>query len=151
LWGIELWPAVFIGAFLVNFTTSGSSAATITIAAGNTLESVLAAWLIRRHAAGPYVFRSAQTIFKFALITLGAALVSSTIGVTSLMLSGLAAWHFLGHIWLTWSLGDLVGAWILVPLIVLWATEPRPSFRARRLLESGLLLATVVSVGTSLF
>ncbi len=151
LWGIELWPAVFIGAFLVNFTTAGSFAATLAIAAGNTLEAAFGAWLIRRYAAGPYVFRSAQTIFKFALITLGAALVSSTIGVTSLVLAGLAGWHFFGHIWLTWSLGDLVGAWILVPLIVLWATDPPPSFRMRRLLEAGLLVATVVGVGASLF
>src|ERR1041385_5392340 len=70
LWGIALWPAVFIGAFLVNFTTAGSFAATLAIAAGNTLEAAFGAWLIRRYAAGPYVFRSAQTIFKFALITL---------------------------------------------------------------------------------
>lgn len=151
LWGIELWPAVFLGAFFVNFSTSGSLPANFAIAAGNTLETVLGAWLIRQYADGPYVFRSAQSIFKFALITTGAALVSSTIGVTSLVLAGLARWQSFAPIWLTWSLGDLVGAWILVPLVVLWATEPPPSFRLKRVLEAGLLVATVIGVGASLF
>jgi signal transduction histidine kinase len=151
LWGIELWPAVFIGAFLVNFSASGSLAANFAIAAGNTLETVLGAWLIRQYADGPYVFRSAQSIFKFALITTGGTLVSSTIGVTSLVLAGLARLQSFAPIWLTWSLGDLVGAWILVPLVVLWATERPPSFRLKRVLEAGLLVATVIGVGASLF
>jgi signal transduction histidine kinase/CheY-like chemotaxis protein len=151
LWGIELWPAVFIGAVLVNFSTSVSLPTTLAIAAGNTLETVLGAWLIGQYAAGAYVFRSAQSIFKFSLITTGATLVSSTIGVTSLVLAGLARWQSFASIWLTWSLGDLVGAWILVPLIVLWATEPPPSFRLERVLEAGVLVATVIGVGASLF
>jgi signal transduction histidine kinase/ActR/RegA family two-component response regulator len=67
------------------------------------------------------------------------------------MLAGLARWQSFAPIWLTWSLGDLVGAWILVPLIVLWATEPPPSFRIERVLEVGLLVATVIGVGGSLF
>src|ERR1044072_3776744 len=34
LWGIALWPAVFIGAFLVHFTTAGSFAVTLPVGAG---------------------------------------------------------------------------------------------------------------------
>ncbi len=151
LWGLRLWPAVFLGAFLVNYSTSGSLPTTLAIAAGNTLEAVLGAFLIERYAAGPYAFRGAQTIFKFALITMGATLVSSTIGVSSLILAGLPRWQSFGPIWLTWSLGDLVGDWIVAPLLVLWATEAPPSFRPRRMLEAGVLVATVIAVGTSLF
>jgi signal transduction histidine kinase len=151
LWGIDLWPAVFLGAFIVNISTTGALATALVISAGNTLEAVLGAWLIEKFAEGPRVFQTAQTIFKFALITMAAALVSSTIGVTTLTLSGLAAWGQFRVVWLTWSLGDLVGSWILTPLIVLWMTEPPPSFRLRRLLEAALLLATITVVGLSLF
>ena len=55
------------------------------------------------------------------------------------MLSGLAVWGQYRAVWLTWSLGDLVGNWILTPLILLWATEPPPSFRPRRLMEAAVL------------
>ena len=39
LLGRWVWPAVFVGAFLVNFTTAGSVASSLGIAAGNTLEA----------------------------------------------------------------------------------------------------------------
>src|SRR5262245_24320720 len=39
--GPRLWPGVFVGAFLVNITTSGALLPTIGIATGNTLEAVL--------------------------------------------------------------------------------------------------------------
>jgi len=40
--GNRLWPAVFVGAFLVNVTTAGTVLTSLGIAAGNTLEAVLA-------------------------------------------------------------------------------------------------------------
>jgi integral membrane sensor domain MASE1 len=45
LFGYRLWPAVLIAAFLVNLTTAGSVATSLAIAAGNTLEAVLGAYL----------------------------------------------------------------------------------------------------------
>ena len=35
--GYEVWPAILLGAFLVNITTAGSVATSAAIAAGNTL------------------------------------------------------------------------------------------------------------------
>src|SRR5438876_4009141 len=52
LWGFRLWPGIFLGAFLVNISTQGSPAATLGIATGNTLEALLAAWLVRRFCNG---------------------------------------------------------------------------------------------------
>src|ERR1051326_270155 len=42
LHGRWLWPAVFLGAFIVNVTTAGGFATSLAIATGNTLEAVLA-------------------------------------------------------------------------------------------------------------
>src|SRR5881394_2947715 len=50
--GYRLWPGVFLGAFLVNIVTQGGVAITLGIATGNTLEALLAAWLVRRFANG---------------------------------------------------------------------------------------------------
>ena len=52
LWGYRLWPGIFLGAFLVNFTTAGTPVADLGIAAGNTLEALLGAWLVNRYANG---------------------------------------------------------------------------------------------------
>src|SRR6185312_16833821 len=52
LLGRRAWPAVAVGAFVVNVTTAGSVATSLGIALGNTLEGLLGAWLVERLAAG---------------------------------------------------------------------------------------------------
>ena len=51
--GADAWPGVFLGAFLANVTTHEPLAVALAIAAGNTLEAVIAARLIRRVARTP--------------------------------------------------------------------------------------------------
>ena len=41
--GYRVWPAIFIGAFLVNLTTAGNVPTSLGIATGNTLEAVAGA------------------------------------------------------------------------------------------------------------
>ena len=48
LLGRGAWPAVAVGAFVVNVTTAGSVATSLGIALGNTLEGLLGAWLVER-------------------------------------------------------------------------------------------------------
>src|SRR4029078_3914844 len=48
LFGYRAAGAVFVGAFLVNYTTAGGMLASLGIAAGNTLEGVVAAYLVTR-------------------------------------------------------------------------------------------------------
>ena len=50
LLGYRAWPAIFVGAFLVNLTTAGDIATSVAIATGNTLEAVAGAWLVNRFA-----------------------------------------------------------------------------------------------------
>ena len=54
--GRRVWPAILVGAFLVNVTTAGSVATSIGIAIGNTLEGRLGADLVRLFANGRNVF-----------------------------------------------------------------------------------------------
>src|SRR5713101_1225314 len=48
--GYRIWPIILLGAFLVNITTSGSITASFMIAIGNTLEGLVAAYLVNRFA-----------------------------------------------------------------------------------------------------
>src|SRR5439155_9237861 len=50
--GYEVWPAILVGAFLVNITTAGSVATSLAIAAGNTLEGLVGAYPVNRFARG---------------------------------------------------------------------------------------------------
>ena len=55
--GRRTWPAIFVGAFFVNYTTSGSIISSLGIASGNTLEAVVAASLVTRYASGVRIGR----------------------------------------------------------------------------------------------
>src|SRR5690349_16650073 len=52
IYGNRVWPAVFVGAFLVNITTAGSVAASLGIAAGNAIEGFVGGSLVSRFAGG---------------------------------------------------------------------------------------------------
>jgi signal transduction histidine kinase/ActR/RegA family two-component response regulator len=145
LFGTRMWPAVFVGAFVVNVTTAGSVLTSLGIAGGNTLEALVGAHLVRRFASGATSFERAQDIFKLAaLAALGSTAVSATIGVGSLVLTGYAASRDAGWIWLTWWLGDASGILLLTPLIVLWGRPSSDRPLRRRPLEVIALFTVVV-------
>jgi diguanylate cyclase (GGDEF)-like protein len=140
--GYRAWPAILAGAFLVNFTTAGTLATSLGIAAGNTLEGVVGCYLVKRFAAGRRVFEHAQDIFKFALLAgIVSTTVSATIGVTTLASAGFADWNIYGSIWSTWWLGDTVGAVVATPLVLLWWENPRLHWSRKQLIELAFLFA----------
>src|SRR5512147_2603294 len=124
LLGYRVWPAILVGAFLVNVTTTGPGhvLSSLGIAVGNTLEALVGAWLVTRFAGGQHAFDRARNVFKFALLgALVSTTISATIGVTCLALSHLARPGDVGFIWLTWWFGDAVGALVVAPVLLLWS------------------------------
>jgi PAS domain S-box-containing protein len=121
LFGLRIWPAVALGAFLVNVTTTGSLATSAGIAIGNTLEAVIAAELVNRFAAGSASFERPQGVLRFAALVVPATAISASVGWFSLWAGGHADPSRIHVVWLTWWLGDLGGALIFTPLIVLWS------------------------------
>ena len=141
--GPRIWPAIFLAAFAANATNAGSLSTSVTIAAGNTLEALAGGYLIVWWSGGRETFATPTNVAKFALICLAAAApVSATIGVFSLCLAGFAEWARFVPIWITWWLGDLAGALVLTPLIVLWAGGAGFANRSESLEAAAILIAT---------
>ena len=152
LLGPRVWPAIFVGAFLVNITTPTGVAASLGVAAGNTLEALVGGWLVTRFAHGPQAFERSRDVFKFvALAGLLATTLSATIGVTSLALGGAASWASYGQIWLTWWLGDAGGALIVAPAVICWITGDPFELGRARLLETVAYLVVLFAVGALVF
>ena len=150
--GYEVWPAILCGAFLVNLTTAGTVATSIGISIGNTLEGVVGAYLVTRFAAGSRAFVRARDALRFAILAgMLATTVSPTIGITTLAVAGVARWANYGSIWLTWWLGDAVGALIVAPVLLLWTADPRLGWSRRQLLEAGVLVTSLVAAGVIVF
>jgi signal transduction histidine kinase len=150
--GYRVWPAIFIGAFLVNYTNDGVWLTSIGIAMGNTLEAMVGAFLASRFARGTSAFDRASDTFRFALLGgFAAAVVSATIGVTILSSYGMAAWENFGSIWITWWLGDAMGALVVTPVIVLWWKNPGFQWTRLQTLEASLWLALLLAMGLGIF
>jgi PAS domain S-box-containing protein len=152
LWGNRLWPAIAAGAFLANATTWGSLSTSSLIAAGNTLEALITAALLKRLNASTHPFEGPSQIVLFACLTLlPGTMVSATVGVSGLVLSGFADLAKSPAIWLTWWLGDVGGLLILTPFIVLWAKSSPEEMGRTELQRLALLLGATIIVGLVAF
>ncbi|HEY2799681.1 MAG TPA: MASE1 domain-containing protein [Chthoniobacterales bacterium] len=149
--GYRAWPAIFVAAFLVNFTTAGNIASTLGAAAGNSLEALCGAWLVNRFAGGLRVFNRAQDIFKFVAIAVASTAISASLGSTSLALAGFVRWANYSVVWLTWWLGDMTGFLIIAPAVLLWWTRPRWEENWKRTIEALFLLVLTVVLGVVVF
>ena len=147
LFGYWVWPAIFVGALVVNLTTVGSLTSSLGIATGNTCEGLVAAFLVNQFANGRKLFGQQGDTLKFVLLAaLLSTTVSPTFGVTSLSLGGYADWEKYREIWMTWWMGDAVGALLVTPAILLWAAEPDLNWGRSRLLEMGLSITLLCFV-----
>jgi diguanylate cyclase (GGDEF)-like protein len=152
LLGYRVWPAILLSAFLVNVTTAGSVVSSVAIAIGNTLEGVVGAYLVNRFANGRECFDRPRDIFRFAgLVAVVSATISATWGATTLALTGSASWTEFGSIWLTWWLGDAAADLVVTPVLVLWNQPARHRWLRGQLLESGVLLLSLVVVSQLVF
>src|SRR5437016_2965865 len=151
LFGYRVWPAIFVGAFLVNVTTAGDVATSFAIATGNTLEALAGAWLVNRFAGGRNVFERPQGVFRFALAAAISTIISPVFGVTSLALAGFADWTNYGAIWLTWWLGDATGDLVFTPLVLLWCVAAKRRWNKKDAAEVGTLLLLLVLLSIVVF
>jgi diguanylate cyclase (GGDEF)-like protein len=150
--GLDVWPAILIGAFLANLTTHGTLLTSLCIGAGNTLEGLLGAVLVETFAGGRRFFMRPRDIVKFALLAaILSTTVSATIGLTSLALAGLAPWTGYGHIWLTWWLGDSAADLVVAPALILWTTAPRLEWNGRLFAEGVALVGGLSLVALIVF
>jgi PAS domain S-box-containing protein len=150
LWGRRLWPGVYVGAFAANFLTTNTPASSLAIAAGNTLEALTCAYLVTRFAKRLNAFDTPRSLGIFVSVSLAATLVSATVGVTTLAVSGLAQWSLYISLLTTWWLGDASGALIVAPLIMSFLQPSRPT-PTGKLAELGLLVLSTFVVGEIVF
>jgi signal transduction histidine kinase/CheY-like chemotaxis protein len=144
--GSYVWPAILAGAFVVNLMTAGSLGTSLGIAIGNTVEALVAGYLVQRYAAGRRAFERPFTILCFAVVAAWfSTAISATIGVTVLSVAGFASWDAYGSIWLTWWLGDMSGALLVAPFIITFAESPESPLRERWAEAALVLLFLVVA------
>lgn len=148
IFGRRYWPAVFIGAFAANETTDVTALTAAGIAVGNTLEAVTAFELLNRAGIGDRPLETISRFLKFVLFAvLLSPITSATIGNISLVVGSAAEWSDFWRLWLTWWLGDAMGALIVTPFLLSWRSGPKAFPTSTSLVEAVVLLAGLFLMG----
>ncbi|MFL5630061.1 MAG: MASE1 domain-containing protein [Gemmatimonadaceae bacterium] len=152
LGGFRLWPGIFVGALIANVLTGAPIVVALGIAVGNTFEALLGTFALRRIPGFQLSLdRVVDAIGFIVLAAMLAPLVSATIGVASLELGGLVVRGQLVDTWRAWWLGDAIGALLVAPTVLAWATKPGALPHGQRFAEAAALTALVVIASLLVF
>ncbi|WP_435640751.1 CHASE domain-containing protein [Micavibrio aeruginosavorus] len=159
-YGFRMWPGVFIGSFFVNLSLQGGPFVAInqidwgtilpaaSVGAGSTLQSLVGLFLVRRvfGMAPPKIHTARQGLLLFFLCGPLACLTASSIAVTTLYSFGQLPANLVFENWYTWWLGDLLGVFVFLPLVLLFINEFREIRKYREGLKplSALIIMTVI-------
>jgi len=162
--GYRAWPAIALGAFLANLFTfylngqplsATMVLASAAISAGNALEALCGAWMIRRFSDPAQPLGQLQNVYKFALVAMLMCFVSAGIGAATLVVAGLAPAAAFGTVLLTWWVGDTAGVLLVAPAIVIWRLQPPSGWRergaVRTMAEAGLSLVLLGAMSAAIF
>ncbi len=146
IFGIDLWPGIALGVFAGSLLTGAPPALALGMTLGNTLEAVAAALVLRKLTDFRNALERTRDVVIFALVSLLATTISATIGTLTLMFTGNGFWPAFGSIWVTWWIGDLLGALVVAPVILVWLSPTSFPQSSRRYLEGALVIALTALV-----
>ena len=142
VYGVYLWPGIFLGSMLVNLSVSAEVPSALALASalpvpvgiglGAAMQAVVGAVLIRRYIGFPTALNEDGDVIKFLL--LGgplACLINATWGGSTLLLSGAVTATDFPLTWWTWWAGDTIGVLIFTPLTLIGLASPRGAWRHR--------------------
>jgi signal transduction histidine kinase len=152
LFGIGLWPAVALGALVVNVWAGAPALVAGGIAAGNTLEAVFAAYALQRIPGfTPTLERLRDVLGIIAWAALLSTAVSASFGAVSLWLAGLVPPDRFTATWLAWWVGDAVADLVVAPLLLTWFAPRVMLVNRERAVEFIFLALALVVTSSILF
>lgn len=152
IFGYRLWPGIALAALLVNFVTGAPFLVACGMALGNTLEAVVGVFLLKRYIGFDNSLSRQKDVIGFIVFAcLISTLVSPTIGVTSLFIGQVIPLASFGATWKAWWIGDVLGDFIVAPLILTWATKSPSRLKEGSILEIAGLALTLTFTSLAVF
>ncbi len=152
--GLRMWPGIALGAFFGTLSTGAPVAAALGVGVGNTVEGLLAAYVLTRFLDFRASLERVRDVLSLAVAgALGSTLIGATIGLTSLWLAGVMSSRDYWSVWGLWWFGDAMSILLVTPLLLAWSRrKPDISLAWLRVAEGLVLLAALALVsGLSFF
>jgi signal transduction histidine kinase len=156
LWGLRLWPGVFIAEAWINAELILDDKAlpfwsVVGQQTGNMLEVLVGAILLRRFIGPRATLDRADQVVGMLIALATATAISAMVGTISMLATGVIEPSEGAEFCRTWWLGDTSGGLVTLPLILVWARDPTGCWRRVRTWEGAFLIATVTGVGLGSF
>jgi signal transduction histidine kinase len=141
LFGYNLWPGISLGVLLGSLLTGAPFSLAFGMTLGNTLEALGVAICLKRFFDFHSDINRVQDVISLLGVTFFSTMISATAGTMTLMLTALGDWQIFWAIWVTWWVGDLLGALVVAPLLLVWVTPPPFQANRRSYIEGAILLS----------
>ncbi|MEX1247437.1 MAG: MASE1 domain-containing protein [Anaerolineales bacterium] len=151
IFGYSAWPGISLGVLVGSLVTGADPAIALAMTVGNTLEALVGAYLLKRFFDFRNNMERIRDVLGLALVATFSATISATIGAGALALTGQTPWVVFGDIWSTWWIGDLLGALVVAPVLVVWISPPSIKIRRPEYVEGALLLLLLILVSWYVF
>jgi PAS domain S-box-containing protein len=152
LLGYRIWPAILIASFLICESASTPLKASVAISIGETVSVLVATCLVNKFARGIKAFETAQGIFKFVLFAcVVSPAIAATICIGYLYPAGFSQGPDKAIMWLTWGVGDGIGAFLFAPFLILIFGSSHHRLDNRETLELSVMLVSLIAVCLTVF
>ncbi len=111
----------------------------IACALGNTLQPLIATYLIKNFARHQNIFSHVRTVVLYIAAAIFSPMISATLGISSLYAAQVISWQAYGISWLTWWLASAIAHLVFTPTILL-CKDFWQAYRRRSVWEIGLML-----------
>jgi signal transduction histidine kinase len=146
IFGYRLWPGISLGVLIGSLLTGAPFSLALGITIGNTLEALAAVYFLKKLVGLHNEIDRIQDVVGLVLASLVCTTIGASIGTITLMLTGNGAWQNFWAIWVTWWIGDLLGALVVAPMLLTWITPPYARLNKSGYIEAGILLIVLAVV-----
>jgi len=150
--GYRVWPIVLLGGTLLYCSVIGVVPAAPILAAANTGEGLLLAYLVNRFAGGRHTLQTPKHAMRFAaLAALTAVTCAATIASLTLVFFQLIPVTSYDAAWATWSIGSFSGTVLAAPLVLLFAQGRTDRWKRAQWIEAAAAFISVLGIGLVVF
>ncbi len=119
---------------------------------GAALQALAGAEMVRRFVRQPLTLSEPRDIAAFfGFGAIAASLISGTISTSTLAIAGIVTQPDAWRHWMTWCLGDALGALVASPIVLTMIGQPRADWAARRATVGLTMTAATVLTATMIF
>lgn len=153
IWGYRMWPGIALGAYALAAITTPGPIAAIGITIGNTLEPVVALYLLRRAVGSQIdVGRVRDAVLLIVLAGIVATAISALLGVGSLYLTDkIPAGKKIQTALLVWWIGNISGCIVIAPFLLAFRETSAKKTSMSDVVECLLLILLVLAASELVF